>query len=102
MNALEFLHSTSLSLTDWNIDTLINLAHTQGQAFTADDLETAADELWGQLREDQLRDIVGGGSTVVPGPVTVDLSVTATAKSGGAWSPPPGDVSGNSCFFTRR
>jgi hypothetical protein len=100
MNAKEFLRT--VSTTEWNIDSLVRLAHSQGYRFHAEDLETAADELWGTLSEDQLRDISGGGGNGcdTSGPVSVDLSL-AGQKTEGTWSPPPGDVSGNSCFFIR-
>jgi hypothetical protein len=99
MNAKEFLRT--VSTTEWNIDSLVRLAHSQGYRFDAGDLETAADELWGNLSEDQLHDIAGGGEgRVTVGPVSVDLSAAGTKKDG-TWSPPPGDVSGNSCFFIR-
>jgi hypothetical protein len=56
------------------------------------------------LTEEQLRDVAGGGGNgrEDKGPVTVDKSNMDGKKNGEAWTPPPGDVSGNSCFFTRR
>jgi hypothetical protein len=102
MNAKQFLRSASTTLTEWNIDNVVRLAHSQGYRFSAEDLETAAEELWGHLSEDQLRDIAGGGGDgrSDKGPISVDLSLSGKV-SAGAWSPPPGDVSGNSCFFIR-
>jgi len=102
MNAKDFLCFASATLTEWNIDSVVRLAHSQGYGFNAEDLETAADELWGQLSEDQLRDVAGGGGEGRSdiGPVSADLSL-AGKVSAGVWTPPPGDVSGNSCFFIR-
>lgn len=99
MNAKEFLRT--VSTTEWDVDSLVRLAHSHGYRFDAEDLETAADELWGHLSEDELHEITGGGEgRVTVGPVSVDLSGTGKKKEG-TWSPPPGDVSGNSCFFIR-
>jgi hypothetical protein len=104
MDAKQFLVSNTRNLTQWDTPTVVRMAQAQGYQFTATDIETAADELWGNLSEDQLREVAGGGS-VAPskdGPVKVDLTVVATASTATVWTPPPGDVSGNSCFFTRR
>ncbi len=103
MTAKEFLHSTHLTLTEWDVTTLVNLARSQGYTFTSEELETAADELWGNLNEEQLRDVAGGGGNgrTTTGPVTPDKSNMAGKATGDAWTPPPGDVSGNSCFFIR-
>lgn len=106
MDAKQFLSTHSAILTQWDTASVVRIAHTWGYQFTADDLETAADELWGNLSEEQLLEVAGGGS-VAPskgGPVTADTSTAGTASttSGSEWAPPPGDVSGNSCFFTRR
>ena len=104
MDAKTFLNTQENTFTDWDTLRLTQLARANGYHFTAEELETAADELWGHLSEDQLRDMAGGGS-VAPckdGPVNVDKSNMDSKKSGQAWTPPPGDVSGNSCFFTRR
>ncbi len=104
MDATQYLVTIGASLPEWKVEAVVALANAQGHPFSAEELATAADELWGHLTEDQLRDIAGGGS-VAPckdGPVNVDPSNMAGKKSGQAWAPPPGDVSGNSCFFTRR
>jgi hypothetical protein len=100
MDAKSFLNTLGSTLSDWNPAVVSRMAQAQGYHFSAEELETAADELWGNLSEDQLRDVAGGGSTVVPGPVKVDTSSTKSTSS--TWTPPPGDVSGNSCFFTKR
>ena len=104
MDAKQFLISKTGNLTQWDTPTVVHMAQAQGYQFTADEIETAADELWGNLNEDQLRDVAGGGGNgnSNPGPVTVDLSKAGKPSGNGTWSPPPGDVSGNSCFFTKR
>jgi hypothetical protein len=102
MDAKSFLKTLSSTLTDWNPTAVSRMAQAQGYHFSADELETAADELWGNLSEDQLRDVAGGGSTVTPGPVKADTTAAGQPSSSGTWTPPPGDVSGNSCFFTKR
>ena len=104
MDAKQFLTTCSTSLNQWDTVAVVRMAHAQGYQFSADELETAADELWGNLSEDQLRDVAGGGSVApsMDGPVKADLTVVATASTATVWTPPPGDVSGNSCFFTRR
>ena len=104
MDSKEFLKMGSISVNEWDAALVVRMGHAQGYQFTVDEVETAADELWGNLSEDQLRDIAGGGGSgrEDKGPVTVDLSATDGKKSAEAWTPPPGDVSGNSCFFTRR
>ena len=104
MDAKQFLTTLGTSLNQWDAASVVRMAQAQGYQFTGEELETAADELWGNLSEDQLRDIAGGDS-VAPskdGPVTVNKANMDGKSSGEAWAPPPGDVSGNSCFFTRR
>jgi hypothetical protein len=104
MNAKEYLTTQSLSHAQWDVQALTELAVLDGYSFSSEELEAAADELWGSMTEEQLSELVGGGGNGCPnpGPVTVDKSAMEGKKSGGAWTPPPGDVSGNSCFFTRR
>jgi hypothetical protein len=104
MDAKQFLNTCNTSVSAWDIDSVVRLAQAQGYRFTANELETAADELWGNLSEEQLRDVVGGGGEgrEGKGAVEVDLSNVGGKESAEAWAPPPGDVSGNSCFFTRR
>jgi hypothetical protein len=104
MNAKNYLNTLGNTVTEWDTSTIARMAQAQGYHFSAEELETAADELWGNLSEDQLRDVAGGGSVApsTDGPVTVDLSKAGQSSGDGTWSPPPGDVSGNSCFFTKR
>jgi hypothetical protein len=104
MDAKQFLTTYSTSLNQWDATLVAHMAQAQGYQFTADELETAADELWGNLSEDQLRDIAGAGSSgrTTTGPISPDLSTAGSVTTSEVYSPPPGDVSGNSCFFTRR
>jgi hypothetical protein len=105
MDAKQFLKAYSTSVTQWDIASIVRMARIQGYRFTADEIETSADELWGNLSEEQLRDVAGGGGNgrESSGVIVVDTAsagvVTSTTET---WTPPPGDVSGNSCFFTRR
>jgi hypothetical protein len=89
----------------WDVNALIELAGKQGYRFTADELQAAADELWGQLSEEQLRSVVGGGGNGRQDPGPVDPSGNTPPgqledRSAG-WSPRAGEVSGRSCFFIR-
>ena len=110
MNATQFLNAVSNQVESWDIAQVQSLAQGAGYHFSAEDLETAADELWGNLSEDQLRDISGGGEKGNGnsggngkgyGPPTIDHSNMDGKKNGEVWSPPPGEVSGKSCFFIR-
>jgi hypothetical protein len=110
MNATQFLNAVSNQVESWDIAQVQSLAQGAGYHFSAEDLETAADELWGNLSEDQLRDISGGGEKGNGnsggngngyGPPTIDHSNLDGKKNGEVWSPPPGEVSGKSCFFIR-
>jgi len=102
MNATQFLNTISSQVNDWDLTHVQTLAQSAGYHFSSEDLETAADELWGNLSEDELHDIASGGEgRFTVGPVSVDVSVAGKKPSEGTWSPPPGDVSGNSCFFIR-
>ena len=104
MNAKNFLNTLGSTVTDWDTSTVARMAQAQGYQFSAEELETAADELWGNLSEDQLRDVSGGGGNGRPGtgPVRPDTFGAGKPSGIGTWTPPPGDVSGNSCFFTKR
>lgn len=104
MDIKQFLSTCSMSVNQWDAVLVVRMGQEQGYQFTVEEVETAADELWGNLSEDQLRDIAGGGGNgrEGKGPVAVDKSSMEGKKNGDAWTPPPGDVSGNSCFFTRR
>jgi hypothetical protein len=103
MNATQFLNTISSQVNDWDLAQVQSLAQNAGYHFSSEDLATAADELWGNLSEDQLRDIAGGGGNgrQDPGPVDIDKSRMDGKKEGEVWSPPPGEVSGRSCFFIR-
>ncbi len=105
MNAQQFLMMAAKQGCAWNINALSALASRSGLRFTSDDLLTAAEELWGSLSEDQLRGVAGG----VPGSgngngngYPHDNPPPGHLPDGTeGWAPPPGDVSGNSCFFIR-
>jgi hypothetical protein len=46
----------------WDVNALIELAGKQGYRFTADELQAAADELWGQLSQWQYASGTARGS----------------------------------------
>jgi predicted ribosomally synthesized peptide with nif11-like leader len=86
-----------LEAATWDAHHAVCIAGALGLQFTPADLQAAIDEAWGVLTEEDLRGVVGGGGNGRSGTgrVTPDTSGTDTS------SPPPGDVSGNSCFFSR-
>lgn len=105
MDAKQFL--SQIAGTSWDMDALTALARQHGYAFSADELATAADALWGSLSEDDLRGIAGGrpgngNGRPDPGPNNVhEFPPPGQNRDSDTFSPPPGDVSGNSCFFIR-
>ena len=95
---------TQLEKAAWDERTVVGIAGALGFQFTAADFQTAIDRTWGVLSEEELFGVTGGGGNGRGGSggVTVDTGSTGTdATSGDSYSPPPGDVSGNSCFFSR-
>jgi predicted ribosomally synthesized peptide with nif11-like leader len=115
-NAKKFIEETQanpqlqsqVNAVNWNSVETTRIAHDLGYQFAPDDLQAAMDELWGgELSEQQLSGIAGGGNGKNGngngrdgrGPVNPDTSRAGDAANGDDWSPPPGDVSGNSCFF---
>ena len=92
---------TQLETAAWNERAAVGIAGALGFEFTAADFQTAIDLTWGVLSEEQLVGVTGGGNgRGGGGPVTVDTD-SPESGDGGTYSPPPGDVSGNSCFFSR-
>jgi predicted ribosomally synthesized peptide with nif11-like leader len=85
-----------VNAADWDTDAMIALAGERGYAFSEADLEQAIDNNWGVLTEEELANAAGG----VPGGSSGHQNPPPghTNKHDG-WAPPPGDVSGNSCFF---
>jgi hypothetical protein len=94
----------NIEQSEWDLAGLVRAAARHGYHFSADELQAAADELLGDLSEEQLRGMVGGGGNGRPdrGPVDPHSNPPPghTDRSGG-WAPRAGDVSGNSCFFIR-
>jgi len=62
MNARDFVLGHAHALESWDAARLQDLALDAGLSFSIDELNTAADELWGALSEETLRGIVGGGA----------------------------------------
>jgi hypothetical protein len=62
MNARDFVLGHAYALESWDAARLQDLALDAGLSFSIDELNTAADELWGALSEETLRGIVGGGA----------------------------------------
>ena len=94
---------TYLESSAWDARLAARIALTFGFRFNAADLHAAIDATWGVLSEEELTGVTGGGGNGRggSGAVTVTTGTTGTDASGGSHSPPPGDVSGNSCFFSR-
>jgi predicted ribosomally synthesized peptide with nif11-like leader len=91
----------SLTAVNWNTNAVTRIAASSGFSFTDIELQSAIDEVWGALNEDELRMISGGGNGNGNGPVD-PISGPGNPASGpkdGPWSPPPGEVSDMSCFF---
>jgi len=107
MNVQKFLVNAANAGYGWDVNALSSLALQNGYRFSTAELQTAADELWGDLSEEQLRSVVGGGSDNGKdnsgngkGGAT-HQNPPPGHGDGNTWAPPPGDVSGNSCFFIR-
>jgi predicted ribosomally synthesized peptide with nif11-like leader len=95
---------TQLEAAAWDSRTAVGIGSALGYQFTPTDLQSAIDETWGVLTEEELLGVAGGGGNGRGGggAVTVDTGTTDDgATSGETYTPPPGDVSGNSCFFSR-
>jgi len=95
---------TYLETMAWDARVAVRIARAFGYRFTTADLHTAIEDTWGLLTEEQLLGVTGGGGNGRAGSGTVTVTTDSTgsdASAGGAHSPPPGDVSGNSCFFSR-
>lgn len=91
----------TLNASGWNTNAVLRIAANCGYAFTDIELQSAIDEVWGMLDEEELRMISGGGEGNGNGPVD-PVSGPGNPASGpkdGPWSPPPGEVCGKSCFF---
>jgi len=108
MNVQNFLKNAANAGYDWNVNTLSALATQHGYGFSTDELQTAADEMWGDLSEEQLRGVVGGkgsdngkGNNGNGNGGNTHVNPPPGHSDGDTWAPPPGDVSGNSCFFIR-
>jgi len=82
----------------WNTGVILREAAVRKYSFTAAEIETVLDETFGVLAEDVLFNAAGGknddaGNDKHPNPPP------GQNPDRGSWSPPPGDVSGNSCLF---
>jgi hypothetical protein len=107
LSAMKFLHmvemDTELQLQmntlNWNAPKAASFAAQHGLHFSAQDFQSAVDTLWGVLDEEQLSHISGGKGPGSNFPHDNPPPGHSGREEGGTWSPPPGDVSGNSCFF---
>lgn len=112
LNAKQFLSKidrdaelqSSVVAANWSTNAVLRIAASCGFSFTDIELQSAIDEVWGALNEDELRMISGGGEGNggnPNGPVD-PISGPGNPASGpkdGPWSPPPGEVCDRSCFF---
>jgi predicted ribosomally synthesized peptide with nif11-like leader len=73
-----------LESAGWSPNDMVMLAEEHGYCFSLSELNTALDERYGDLVEEELAYVAGGGCK-------------PTDQHG-----TPGDVSGSSCFFTGR
>lgn len=74
-----------LESVQWLSTYVVAIAINKGYFFTESELEAAMQEKYGTVSEERLFYNTGGASTRHE-----------------KWMPPPGDVAGNSCFFTGR
>jgi predicted ribosomally synthesized peptide with nif11-like leader len=91
-----------LNASGWNTNAVLRIAASYGFAFTDIELQSAIDEVWGALSEEELMMISGGnGNGNGYGPVDpiAGPGNPAAGPKDGPWSPPPGEISGRSCFF---
>ena len=86
-----------IDAANWDSQVIVSLAAAQGFHFSEDELQTAIDETWGVLSEEELVNAAGGGNG--NGVVPPGQEKKGDVNPDGTWSPPPGDVSGNSCLF---
>src|SRR5215207_4455371 len=73
----------------WDSQAAVGIANTVGYRITPTDLQTAIDETWGVLTEEELLGVAGGGGNGRSGGGAVDVS-TDTTTTDGTYSPPPG------------
>ena len=94
---------TQLERAGWDALATIRIADTLGFQFSNADLRAAIDSTWGVLSEEELIGVTGGGGSgrTGGGKVTTDTDTAGDASDSDTYTPPPGDVSGNSCFFSR-
>jgi predicted ribosomally synthesized peptide with nif11-like leader len=89
-----------LNVVGWDPRDTAEIAAARGFKVTPDELQVVIEDQWGVLAEEDLRNVAGGdpggnSSHDNPPPGHND-----DRDSG--WAPPPGDVSGRSCFFGRK
>jgi predicted ribosomally synthesized peptide with nif11-like leader len=95
-----------LAAAGWNPEFISGFASELGYRFNSQEFQGAIDALWGSLSEDELLNVAGGGGNGGGGVTNPDVVICsnnqpAAIVNGQPWCPPPGDVSGNSCFFGR-
>ncbi len=84
---------TQVDAANWNAAVILQVAAGRRLRFTEAELQTAMDEAWGVLSEEELA-VAAGGAYTQPNPPPGQVKT-----AGDVWSPPPGDTSGNSCLF---
>jgi len=68
MNAAQFIQNISqdnaiiaqMNRTGWDTNTLVTFAASRGLSFSVSELQSAMDEAWGMLSEEELANIAGG------------------------------------------
>jgi len=83
--------------SNWDTGVILHEAASRNLSFTPDEFQMAVDHVYGVLSEEVLVNAVGGknddaGNDKHPNPPPGQDRTDP-------WSPPPGEVSGNSCLF---
>ena len=106
VHALRFINSIEgdsalqarITAANWDTKVVLLEGAARGFLFTSTEFQTALDQKFGVLSEETLANAAGGksedaGNDKHPNPPP------GQTDERGVWSPPPGDVSGNSCLF---
>jgi predicted ribosomally synthesized peptide with nif11-like leader len=89
-----------LNVVSWNPHDTAEIAAARGFRVTSDELQVVIEDTWGDLLEEDLRHVAGGDPGGNSGHDNPPPGHNDDRDNG--WAPPPGDVSGRSCFFGRR
>ncbi len=82
---------TEIDAANWDSDFILTQAAARGLEVTEAELQTAIDQTWGALTEEELVSAAGGDLIEI----TVPIPVLGTLHL----DPQPGDLTGNTCLF---